>query len=303
MTDQSVGKDNKAWSLIEPQTPGGWNQWLIWRGCKRHLTSLSRNISSWIIGHRQRGLKADAAEDTAGAARWELQRFSRCRKVIYSLETIIIRPQVTVSEVEISVFSRYGLLLELGKPAVSPLLFSGEAGAEGPKHRIPARTAAGHRCRDLATGWLSDVPRTLPAQVETRPLTTNASTPRVFASRHGFPNKYLHINWQVGLCQCQTSYSSAARSWILSAPTEAAADAAAAAGGPPFWLTLQHTEKAERCQINTSTGNIWIRKRTHQNGFMAPTGCTLMEVLTSNGGYWIVIITYSSECTTARGVM
>lgn len=53
---------------------------------------------------------------------------------------------------------------------------------------------------------------------------------------------YLHINWQVGLCQCQTSYSSDARSWILSAPTEAVAGAA---GGPPFWLTLQRSERAK----------------------------------------------------------
>ena len=41
---------------------------------------------------------------------------------------------------------------------------------------------------------------------------------------------YLHISWQVALCQRQTSYSSDARNWILSGPR----DSAAAVAGPPF---------------------------------------------------------------------
>lgn len=43
--------------------------------------------------------------------------------------------------------------------------------------------------------------------------------------------KHPHIWIRAATYQSQTSGSSAARSWILSAPTEA---------GPPSWITLQH---------------------------------------------------------------
>lgn len=88
---------------------------------------------------------------------------------------------------------------------------------------------------------------------------------------------YLHISWQVALCQCQTSYSSGARSWILCGP-RVSADAVA---GPPFWLTLQHAEKTKRWRRLPNKHRNEQKKKVYKWKPFHGIDCTITECLTN----------------------